>query len=143
MFKKFKTPHGDAGAHLLRMCVIFILASLVDVFAQIGLTYSGGIVSEALTAVLLALTTLAGGIVATMVLRTIFELHQTGRVLQYGGFVLASGAAIKASSLFVPSLQISNLWLAGAMIVLIAFAVATLTGVMPWRKRTWLPLPAQ
>ena len=140
MFKKFKTPHGDAGAHLLRMCVIFILASLVDVFAQIGLSYNGGLVSSALTAVLVALTTLTGGIFCTMILRTIFGLHQTGRILQYAGFVLASGAAIKATTLFVSSLQVNNLWLSGAVITLIAFAIATLTGVMPWRKRTWLPL---
>lgn len=84
---------------------------------------------------------MVGGLLVTMVLRQTLGLVQTGRVLQYAGFWVASLAGVQAAGLFFDETFIMvNPFLSALAIFAVAFGAATAAGEIPWKGRTWLPV---
>jgi len=144
---KIKTPHRRPLKHLLNMYGLFAVAATATVMLHLGAAVSGGLaVPEEASLLALCATfltcaaiSLVGGIVVTATLRRAFNLVQTGRLVQYSGFWLASWLGLKLSAYFFAAITLTAPITAGFLCFAIAFGLATALGEVPWRGRTWLP----
>lgn len=142
MFKRIRTPHGNAGAHFAKMLLYFLGAALIVLAAGLW-----GIRASTWAAVLGSAAVISGGgllsgLLMTIVLRAAFRLKQTGRILQYlcfgGGISLSISVA---ESFLGGALVVTNQMVATVAIFVLSFGTATLAGQVPFKGRTWLPLP--
>lgn len=138
---RVKTPHGRPWRHLAGMFGYFLVGSIVStlVFAGSGSALSGFLVVLLAGSALSALTALIGGIFATMVMRWLFKLSQTGRFLQYAGFWMAACGGFKLT-LWLDIATTGSVLLAGLLATAVAFTLATYFGEVPLKGRTWLPV---
>ncbi len=141
-WKMPKTPHGNPLHPFFKTYAFFVLSSALVLFFGIGASLSASFAGSIGLVLSVAMTSLVLGIFSTMILRTVFNLAQTGKVLQYLAFAKVSVLAVLIHHFFFPaSLQVDIPILAGLMIFILAFAPATLTGVIPFKKRRWMPVP--
>ena len=85
------------------------------------------------------------GVGLTIGMRAMFGLMQVGRLLQYTAFWLSAALSLKiigiiGGLLFAASLTVNSALLAGFTVFAMAFAAATITGEVPTKGRTWLPM---
>lgn len=141
---KIKTPHGNPLTHFAKMFGFFAIGTAAVLFLGLGASVSGSLPIELLTAAGVALATLLGGIFSTMILRTVFGLVQTGRMLQYASFAFAGTASILLFAWCFPAtITVSSSLLAGLLVFAFAFGPATLAGTVPFKGRSWLPVRKQ
>lgn len=136
---KVKTPHRRPWSHLLKMYGYFLLGSLICMILGMGAslsTLSDIFAAAAITAAL----SLVGGIFVTASVRALFGLTQTGRLLQYAGFWLATLGALQLTDYFVPVYLLVGGTVAAFVIVLFSFAGAIIFGEVPVKGRGWLPV---
>ena len=146
---KIKTPHRRPLRHLLNMFGLFVSGAVTTVGLHLGATVTAGgatgmpilpLIASALTA---GAISLLGGVLVTATVRRVLNLVQTGRVIQYAGFSLASLLGLKLAAYFFAAITITSPLLAGFCLFAIAFSLATALGEVPWRGRTWLPMRAK
>ena len=129
--------------HLLKMFLLFLGAAAVTLIFGLGAS-APGLVSGALTAVLVAAGTLAGGVGLTIWARSTFSLIQTGRFVQYASFWASSAVAFKlvalVFALFGVTVALTSTALASFVTFALCFAVATAVGEVPVKGRTWMPV---
>ncbi len=130
--------HVFASRHFLNMLGYFIGAAALSMLLGLGVS-AGGLLSGIAAAAIIGGVGLVVGLGATIVLRSVFSLMQTGRFIQYASFFLGTWLGVSLASLAISSLVVSSGWLAGLLIFAIAFGAATLTGEVPTKGRTWLP----
>ena len=141
MFKGFRTPHGNAYSHFVKMLGFFVFATAVVLLGVEGVSLTTSFVGGLLLTLSIALSALLGGIFSTLAIRSIFNLVQTGRVIQYIAFALVSTLALSIFEFIFPSnLSIASPLIAGSLLFVLAFLPATLTGTVPYKKRSWLPI---
>lgn len=142
MFKRIRTPHGNAGVHLAKMWLYFLAASFFVLgFGCGGVQVTGTPVLLG-AGVIIGTGGLLGGLLLTIIIRAAFRLRQTGRILQYLCFGIGIGLSISlAEALLFRALLIANPLLTAVAIFALSFGSATLTGQVPVKGRTWLPLP--
>lgn len=129
--------------HLHKMFFYFLAAAAVTFVFGLGVTVDGGLASwlgAVVAGALVSAGALAGGVGLTIAMRSAFKLMQVGRFLQYAVFWLAAGLSLKLVGLVFTSLAVHSALLAGFAIFAIAFAAATITGEVPTKGRTWLPV---
>ncbi|HMP51892.1 MAG TPA: hypothetical protein PKD05_10100 [Candidatus Melainabacteria bacterium] len=140
-FKLPRTPHGNPYSHFLKMLALFTISSAVVTLLSLGVSLTGGFFQNVAVIFALSLGSLVLGIFFTMLMRTFFGLIQTGRILQYLGFTAAATTMVYLLGLIFPAVVSAGFsLLAGTAIFAIAFLPATVLGVVPYRKRTWLPV---
>lgn len=143
---KIKTPHRRPLRHLLRMYGLFVVAAFATLFLHAGATIGGAsasapsLLAVVLTGLTAAAIALLAGILVTAMTRRLLRLTQTGRLIQYTGFWLASWLGLKAGAYFFSAVTLTYPALAGLVLFAIAFGSATALGEVPWRGRTWLPV---
>ncbi|MFA7340811.1 MAG: hypothetical protein WC028_28755 [Candidatus Obscuribacterales bacterium] len=130
--------------HLWKMFFYFLAAAAVTCVFGLGVS-AGDILPTALAAALVSAGALIGGVGLTIGLRALFGLMQVGRLLQYTAFWLSAAASLKivgiiGGLIFAASLSVNSALLAGFTVFAIAFAAATITGEVPTKGRTWLPM---
>ncbi len=130
--------------HLWKMFFYFLAAAAVTTVFGLGVT-AGDVLPTALAAVLVSAGALIGGVGLTIGMRALFGLMQVGRLLQYTAFWLSAALSLKiigiiGGLLFAVSLTVNSALLAGFTVFAIAFAAATITGEVPTKGRTWLPM---
>lgn len=130
--------------HLWKMFFYFLAAAAVTCVFGLGVS-AGDILPTALAAALVSAGALIGGVGLTIGLRALFGLMQVGRLLQYTAFWLSAAASLKivgiiSGLIFAASLSVNSALLAGFTVFAIAFAAATITGEVPTKGRTWLPM---
>jgi len=136
---KLKTPHRRPWSHLLKMYGYFLLGSLICMILGMGAslsTLSDIFAAAAITAAL----SLVGGIFVTASVRALFGLTQTGRLVQYAGFWLATLGALQITDYFVPVYLLVGGTVAAFVTVLFSFAGAITFGEVPVKGRSWLPV---
>lgn len=123
------------------MLALFTISSAVVTLLNLGVALTGGFFQNVAVISGLSLGSLVLGIFFTMLMRTFFGLIQTGRILQYLGFTAAATTMVYLFSLIFPAVVSASFsLLAGVAIFAIAFLPATTLGVVPYRKRTWMPV---
>jgi len=145
---KIKTPHRRPLRHLVNLYLFFLLGSFVTVFFHLGLTAGAApdvssFLALSETSLCVAAAGLAGGIAVTAIVRRLFNLLQTGRIVQYAGFWLASLAGLKLANHCFGTITITAPLVASFLVFAIAFGLATVLGEVPWRGRKWLPVRAK
>ena len=130
--------------HLWKMFFYFLTAAAVTTVFGLGVT-AGDLLPTALAAVLVSAGALIGGVGLTIGMRAMFGLMQVGRLLQYTAFWLSAALSLKiigiiGGLLFAASLTVNSALLAGFTVFAMAFAAATITGEVPTKGRTWLPM---
>jgi len=130
--------------HLWKMFFYFLAAAAVTCVFGLGVS-AGDVLPTALAAVLVSAGALIGGVGLTIGMRALFGLMQVGRLLQYTAFWLSAAVSLKiigiiGGLLFAASLTVNSALLAGFTVFAIAFAAATITGEVPTKGRTWLPM---
>lgn len=130
--------------HLWKMFFYFLAAAVVTTVFGLGVT-AGDLFPTALAAVLVSAGALIGGVGLTIGMRALFGLMQVGRLLQYTAFWLSAALSLKiigiiGGLLFAASLTVNSALLAGFTVFAMAFAAATITGEVPTKGRTWLPM---
>ena len=130
--------------HLWKMFFYFLAAAAVTTVFGLGVS-AGDVLPTALAAVLVSAGALIGGVGLTIGMRALFGLMQVGRLLQYTAFWLSAALSLKivgiiGGLLFAASLTVNSALLAGFTVFAIAFAAATITGEVPTKGRTWLPM---
>ena len=130
--------------HLWKMFFYFLAAAAVTCVFGLGVS-AGDVLPTALAAVLVSAGALIGGVGLTIGMRALFGLMQVGRLLQYTAFWLSAALSLKiigiiGGLLFAASLTVNSALLAGFTVFAIAFAAATITGEVPTKGRTWLPM---
>ena len=130
--------------HLHKMFFYFLAAAAVTCVFGLGVS-AGDILPTALAAILVSAGALIGGVGLTIGLRALFGLMQVGRLLQYTAFWLSAAASLKIVGIigglvFAAGLTVNSALLAGFTVFAIAFAAATITGEVPTKGRTWLPM---
>jgi hypothetical protein len=129
-------------SHFVKVALYFFASALVTLGFGIGASLaSGALFSGALVAALVSAAAVAGGVFLTVQARSLFTLMQTGRLIQYGSFWLSGLVALKiAALLFSSVLVVTNGAVASLVATAICFTAATLSGRIPWKGRTWLPV---
>ena len=130
--------------HLWKMFFYFLAAAAVTTVFGLGVN-AGDVLPTALATVLVSAGALIGGVGLTIGMRALFGLMQVGRLLQYTAFWLSAALSLKiigiiGGLLFAASLTVNSALLAGFTIFAMAFAAATITGEVPTKGRTWLPM---
>lgn len=130
--------------HLWKMFFYFLAAATVTCVFGLGVS-AGDIIPTALAAILVSAGALIGGVGLTIGMRALFGLMQVGRLLQYTAFWLSAAASLKivgiiGGLIFAASLSVNSALLAGFTVFAIAFAAATITGEVPTKGRTWMPM---
>jgi hypothetical protein len=141
MFKilKLKTPHLSPRRHAVVMVAIFMFMTLLATMA--GLVQSSSLLSATAVVVVSGIASVFLGTLLTASTRAYFGLIQTGRVIQYLGFWLATSLSLGvASYLFTDGATFASSLFGGLVIFACSFATAYLLGEIPWRGRTWLPM---
>jgi len=127
--------------HLHKMFFHFLGAALLVCLCSLGLTTTGGFLLAALAMALVSAGSLAGGVGLTIALRSVFGLTQLGRLVQYASFWLSASVSLAIVGwIFSESLMIYSTLGAGFAIFAVAFTAATITGEVPTRGRSWLPM---
>lgn len=131
--------HAFKSRHFLNMNGYFIAAAALTLLIGFGMS-AGSLLSGLLSAVVIGVTGLTVGLGATILIRQVFGLMQTGRFIQYLSFFLGTWLGVGLASLLFSGLVITSA--AGAALTTFAFAfgAATLVGEVPWKGRTWLPM---
>jgi hypothetical protein len=139
MFKNLKTPHGaNPLSHARNLWLYFAGAALVTMLLGCGATASSVLANIGASLVVGTVCILAG-VGTTAFVRRAFNLVQTGRVVQYAGFVFASWLGFIAAGSVFGGVSVSNAPAAGVLTFALAFGAATVMGEIPWRGRSWLP----
>lgn len=142
MFKRFKsgTPHGNALTHLRNMFGYFSAATLLVLILGIGAHIApGGLFAGIVFGFVAAGIALIGGIFATMFMRNVFGLVQTGQFLQYAGFWLSSWIALKfTAAVSDGAITLTAPFVTALVLVTVAFTGAIYHGEVP--KRSWMPV---
>ena len=130
--------------HLWKMFFYFLAAAAVTTVFGLGVT-AGDVLPTALATVLVSAGALIGGVGLTIGMRALFGLMQVGRLLQYTAFWLSAALSLKiigiiGGLLIAASLTVNSALLAGFTILAIEFPAATITGEVPTKGRTWLPM---
>lgn len=131
--------HVFASRHFLKMIGYFVVAALVTVFVGLGVT-AGSILSGVLAAGLIGIVGLVLGLASTILLRGVFGLMQTGRIIQYLCFFFGTWTGVCLASLLFSAFAVTSSALVALIVFAIAFGAATLTGEVPTKGRTWLPM---
>jgi hypothetical protein len=131
--------HAFKSRHFLMMNGYFIAAAAITLLLGFGVS-AGGLLSGAIAAAVIGVTGMFFGLGATIALRAVFGLMQTGRVVQYLSFFLGSWLGVGLASLLTGSLVVSSGAGAALLTFALAFGAATLVGEVPWKGRTWLPV---
>lgn len=129
--------------HLHKMFFYFLAAAAVTFVFGLGVSVGAGVaevLGAALAATLVSAGALAGGVGLTIALRSLFGLMQIGRILQYAAFWLAAAVSLKLVGLVFASPVVHSALLAGFTIFAIAFTAAIITGEVPTKGRSWLPV---
>lgn len=139
-FPKLKTPHLFPARHAGKMVLLFALMMLFvspfDILPSREFGYAYLLVVPVCAFVSVFLGTLT-----TAMTRAYFGLIQTGRVIQWTGFWLATSLSTGlASYLFTTDATLALSLYNGFVVFTGAFAAAYLLGEIPWRGRTWLPM---
>jgi hypothetical protein len=129
-------------SHLIKVTLYFFASALVAIGFGLGASFTAGaFLPGLLVALAVSLAAVLGGVFLTVQARSIFSLVQTGRVVQYGSFWAAGAVALKVAALIFSSvLVVPNAALASLVALAFCFTSATLTGQIPWKGRTWLPV---
>jgi len=129
-------------SHLIKVILYFFGSALVALLFGLGAHFTAGsLLPGIVVAALVSVAAVAGGVFLTVQARAIFSLMQTGRFVQYGSFWLAGAVALKiAALLFSSVLVVTSASLASFVALVVCFTTATLTGQIPWKGRTWLPV---
>ncbi len=133
--------------HLWKMFFYFFAAAAVTCVFGLGVT-AGGLLPTALAVTLVSAGALVGGVGSTIALRSLFGLMQVGRLMQYTAFWLSAALSLKLIGIIggliftasATSLTVNSALLAGFAVFAIAFSAATITGEVPTKGRTWLPV---
>ena len=131
--------HVFASRHFLNMLGYFIGAAAVLLISGITMT-AGTLLTGVLAAGIVGSVGLIFWLFSTISLRSMFGLMQTGRVVQYVSFFLGTWLGVCLATLLLPALVVSHSWLAAMVVYGLAFGSATLTGEVPTKGRTWLPV---
>ncbi len=127
--------------HLHKMFFYFLGASLLICLLGMGVSAIGGLFLALIAMALVSAGTLAGGVGLTISLRSLFGLTQVGRLVQYGSFWLSAVVSLWVIDwIFHDSLMVHSAILAGFAIFAVAFTTATITGEVPTKGRSWLPV---
>ncbi len=140
---KMKTPHGFAGRHTFNVIAIFSAFAFISLvltwgFAHQTSTWLGVIAASLVTGVVGVL----GGVASTGSMRSLFNWFQTGRLIQWLAFGLSLCLGLWLSDLLIPGVAVNSYVLLTLMTVISGFVFGILTGVIPIRGRTWLPMSA-
>lgn len=129
-------------SHLIKVILYFFASSLIALGLGLGAHIAAGsLLPGVLIAALVSTAAVAGGVFVTVQARSIFNLVQTGRFIQYASFWASGAIALKiAGLLFSSVLVVSSASTAAFVAMAICFTAATLTGQIPWKGRTWLPV---
>ena len=132
-------------SHFIKDVLYFTASALVAIGFGLGASFApGAFLPGLLVALAVALAAVFGGVLLTVTTRALFSLAQTGRVVQYASFWAAGAVSLKlAAVLFSSVLFVSSASLASLVALIVCFTSATLTGQIPWKGRTWLPLRAK
>jgi len=132
-------------SYLIKVILYFFASTLVAVGFGLGASFGTGyLIPGLVVALLVAASAVAGGVALTVAARSVFKLAQTGRFVQYASFWAAGALALKvASALFGTVLVVSNAPLTAFVALVVCFTAATLSGQIPWKGRTWLPVRLQ
>ena len=140
-FKLPRTPHGNNTAHFWKVFGFFLLSTAIVSLFGLGVSFTGSTLAMILVIPAIALSTIISGIFSTLIIRTIFNLHQTGKFIQYASFwIMAMLSLLLNSAIFAETLVLTNTVVAGFLIFALAFLPATVTGVIPFKTRRWLPV---
>lgn len=121
------------------MVVIFMFMTLLATMA--GIVQSSSLLSTTAVVVVSGTASVFLGTLVTAATRAYFGLIQTGRVIQYLGFWLATSLSLGvASYLFTDGATFASSLFGGLVIFACSFATAYLLEEIPWRGRTWLPM---
>lgn len=140
---KMKTPHGFAGRHTFNTIAIFAAAAFLALASTWGTAHSipgwpGGLAAALITGVV----GVFGGVAITGGMRSLFNWFQTGRLIQWLAFAATIWLGFWLSTMIVPYVAISNYLALTAITVVAGFGFGLLSGVIPTRGRTWLPMKA-
>ncbi|MBU6452446.1 MAG: hypothetical protein KGS72_11745 [Cyanobacteria bacterium REEB67] len=129
-------------SHFVKVALYFFASALVTLGFGIGAGFaSGALFGGILVSALVSAAAVAGGVFLTVQARSLFNLMQTGRFIQYGSFWLSGLVALKVAALLFSSvLVVTNGALASLVATAICFTAATASGRIPWKGRTWLPV---
>jgi hypothetical protein len=140
---KIKTPHGFAGRHTFNTVAIFAAAAFLALALTWGTTHSiaswAGVLA---TSVITGVVGVFGGVAITGGMRSLFNWFQTGRFIQWLAFAATLWVGFWLSTLIVPYVAITNYLALTAITVVAGFGVGIISGVIPTRGRTWLPMRA-
>jgi hypothetical protein len=140
MFKNLKTPHGkNPMNHVRNLFFYFVGAAVLTMLLGVGVT-AGSILFGLIGSVLVGAVAVAIGIGSTALIRSSLKLMQTGRVIQYSGFIGATYLGyLLIGFLFAGTVTLAQPLLAAVVTFGLAFGSATLMREIPWKGRTWLP----
>lgn len=131
--------HVFTSRHFYNMIGYFVGAAALTLLLGFGVE-AAGLMSGAGAALIIGIVGLVFGLGATIALRALFGLMQTGRILQYVSFFLGSWLGVALAALLISTLVVTHAWLAGLVVFAVAFGAATATGEVPIKGRTWLPM---
>lgn len=134
--KNIKTPHGNHGQHFFNMLIMFVAASFAAISFGNVATDGAALIFGGLLA---GSVGMISGLLLTIVIRAAFSLVQTGRFLQYASFWAGTYLGVVAADWLFAGFASTNPIVLSLVIFALAFAIATLSGEVPWRGRTWLP----
>ena len=138
-FSRLKTPHLFPLRHAALMSAVFAFATVLVWLVQAIPTHSYA--SSLAFIVVTGVLSVALGTFSTAMTRAKFNLIQTGRVIQWLGFWLATSISVGLSSyLFADNASVASSLLNGGAIFACSFAFAYGIKEIPWRGRTWLPM---
>jgi len=129
-------------SHFIKVTLYFFASALVAIGFGLGASFTpGSFLPGLLVALAVSLAAVFGGVFLTMQARARFSLMQTGRFVQYASFWATGALALKiAALLFSSVLVVPSAALASFVALVVCFTSATLTGQIPWKGRTWLPV---
>jgi len=136
---RLKTPHLSPRRHALMMVAIFMFMTMLATLT--GLIQSSSLLNTVAAIAVSGIASVFLGTLLTASTRAYFGLIQTGRVIQYLGFWLATSLSVGASGyLFTNGTTFASSLFGGLVIFSCSFATAYLLGEIPWRGRTWMPM---
>lgn len=131
--------HAFKSRHFLNMIGYFVAAAAAILLLGFNVT-AGSFLAGLGSAVIIGATGLIVGLGVTIALRAVFGLMQTGRIIQYLCFWAGTWLGLSIASFLIPALVVGSAVGASLAIFALAFGAATLTGEVPWKGRTWLPM---
>lgn len=127
------------SSHFFKMLGYFMVAAALMLL--VGYTMSAGsLLTGLISAVVIGGVGMSFGLAATILLRQWFSLMQTGRWIQYACFLVGTWLGVGLTSWLVDSFATGSSFFAALSVFVLAFGVATLTGEVPTKGRTWMPV---